>query len=87
MLQKIASASDDALLSQFEEFTFDGESYEVKLPWKAGHPNLLDNYEQACQRLMALEHLWRYCPEKRRDYTEVMRSYLENGWAEEVPEN
>ncbi|KRZ18310.1 hypothetical protein T11_16882 [Trichinella zimbabwensis] len=88
MLEENASASEDVLLARFEEeLAIDGVSYEVKLPWEPGHTNLPDNYEQACQRLMALERLWRHRPEKRRDYTEVMRSYLESGWAGEAPAN
>ncbi|KAL9967287.1 hypothetical protein ACROYT_G025484 [Oculina patagonica] len=34
---------------------FDGERYEVGLPWKRDHPHLVDNYEQAYQRLVSTE--------------------------------
>ena len=42
-----------------QKFKFDGQRYEVSLPWKEHHPPLLDNYELSCQWLTSvLMILW-----------------------------
>ena len=41
------SLDEESALSQFKKsLKFDGERYEVALPWKENHPKLRDNYKQ-----------------------------------------
>ena len=43
---------EDAVNQFNSSCRFEGERYEVSLPWKKDHPSLVDNYGQAYQRLV-----------------------------------
>ena len=65
---------------------FDGERYEVGLPWKKDHPPLVDNYGQAYQRLVSTERRLARDSEKARMYCEAVRQYIEDGHARAIDE-
>lgn len=65
---------------------FDGERYEVGLPWKKDHPPLVDNYWQAYQRLVPTERRLVKDSEKARMYCEAVSQYIEDGHARPIDE-
>ncbi|KRZ81667.1 hypothetical protein T08_12140, partial [Trichinella sp. T8] len=78
---------DQEALQRFEEgLSFDGERYEVHLPWLPRRPSLPNNFPQARRRLLAVERRLARREEEKREYTATMRQYVENGWAERAPE-
>ncbi|XP_003366727.1 zinc knuckle protein, partial [Trichinella spiralis] len=78
---------DQEALQRFEEgLSFDGERYEVHLPWLPSRPSLPNNFPQARRRLLAVERRLARCEEERLEYAAAMRQYMENGWAERAPE-
>ncbi|XP_003382158.1 putative integrase core domain protein [Trichinella spiralis] len=78
---------DQEALQRFEEgLSFDGERYEVHLPWLPSRPSLPNNFPQARRRLLAVERRLARCEEERLEYAATMRQYMENGWAERAPE-
>ncbi|KRZ81486.1 hypothetical protein T08_10859, partial [Trichinella sp. T8] len=78
---------DQEALQRFEEgLSFDGERYEVHLPWLPRRPSLPNNFPQARRRLLAVERRLARCEEEKREYAATMRQYVENGWAERAPE-
>ena len=58
--------------SVYEEFleklTYNGDHYEVHLPWKATHPPLPDNYELSERRLRSLLNRLRKEPDVMKEY-------------------
>ncbi len=51
------SDQDISALKHFEEtLSFDGNNYEVSLPWKNDTCVLKDDYNQAVKRLTCVEH-------------------------------
>ncbi|KRZ83330.1 hypothetical protein T08_6177 [Trichinella sp. T8] len=81
-----ASPDEEALQRSEEGLTFDGERYEVHLPWLPSRPSLPNNFPQARRRLLAVERRLARCEEEKREYAATMRQYVENGWAERAPE-
>ncbi|XP_003369740.1 zinc knuckle protein [Trichinella spiralis] len=63
---------------------FDGERYEVQLPWSNKESKLPNNYKQALDRLIQTERSLRRNPTKAQLYENGMKEYLENGFVEEV---
>ena len=63
---------------------FDGNRYEVGLPWKKSHPLLVDNYQQAYQRLVSIERNLSKHPEKKRMYCEAVDRYIDDGHARAI---
>ncbi|KRX69365.1 hypothetical protein T06_10207 [Trichinella sp. T6] len=87
----ILPATEDAkaepALTRFEEsVSFDGQRYSVVLLWKSGASPLRNNLEVAKRRLRSLRHRLARDPDKEREYADVIQSYLDQGWAEEVPD-
>ena len=87
--------AEDAVMSQEEEYAvaefnkglkFDGQNYEVQLPWKKDHPRLKNNYAQAVKRLESIERRLKRDPVKAEAYSTAINQYVEKGFAEEVPE-
>ncbi|KRZ15249.1 hypothetical protein T11_16503 [Trichinella zimbabwensis] len=76
----------DSKASQLFEKTvrFDGERYEVQLPWSNEESQLPNNYKQALDRLIQTERSLRRNPTKAQLYDNGMKEYLENGFVEEV---
>ncbi|KRZ75594.1 hypothetical protein T10_12369 [Trichinella papuae] len=80
-------AKSEPALTRFEEsVSFDGQRYSVGLLWKAGASPLPNNFEMAKRRLRSLRHRLAQDPEKEREYADVIQSYLDQGWAEDVPD-
>ncbi|KRY44816.1 hypothetical protein T03_16019 [Trichinella britovi] len=87
----ILPATEDAkaepALTRFEEsVSLDGQRYTVGLLWKPGASPLPNNLEVAKRRLRSLRHRLARDPDKEREYADVIQSYLDQGWAEEVPD-
>ncbi|KRY28041.1 hypothetical protein T01_6882 [Trichinella spiralis] len=87
----ILPATEDAkaepALTRFEEsVSFDGQRYSVGLLWKPGASPLPNKLEMAKRRLRSLRHRLARDPDKEREYADVIQSYLDQGWAEEVPD-
>ena len=58
-------ADEEYAMEQFEKnIAYDGERYTVGLPWKKNSPFLVDNYQQAEQRLISIEKSLKRNPEK-----------------------
>ena len=78
----------DAIALFKEGLSYDGQRYQVSIPWKRSHPELKDNYHQAVQRLKSIENNLKGDEIKRQDYSEAITQYVREGFAEEVkPEN
>ncbi|KRZ05319.1 hypothetical protein T11_2446 [Trichinella zimbabwensis] len=87
ILPSTEDAKFEPALTQFEEsVSFDGQRYSVGLLWKAGVSPLPNNFEMAKRRLRSLRHRLAQDPEKEREYADVIQSYLDQGWAEHVPD-
>ena len=67
-----------------EELTFNGERYEVKLPWKSSHPVSPDNYELSFRRLGGNLRGVRQHPEVMSEYDNVVREQMERGIIGEI---
>ncbi|KRZ75294.1 Gypsy retrotransposon integrase-like protein 1 [Trichinella papuae] len=77
--------ADSKALQLFEKTVrFDGERYEVQLPWSNEESQLPNNYKQALDRLIQTERSLRRNPTKAQLYDNGMKEYLENGFVEEV---
>ncbi|KAL1235274.1 Uncharacterized protein TSPI_04200 [Trichinella spiralis] len=76
----------DSKASQLFEKTvrFDGERYEVQLPWSNKESKLPNNYKQALDRLIQTERSLCRNPTKAQLYENGMKEYLENGFVEEL---
>ncbi|KRY01026.1 hypothetical protein T4E_5311 [Trichinella pseudospiralis] len=72
-------------LASRHDISFDGNRYSVGLLWKRGMASLPNNYATAIRRYRSLEKLLSRDPVLDQDYTTVVQSYLDNGWAEEAP--
>ncbi|KRX36004.1 hypothetical protein T05_1388 [Trichinella murrelli] len=68
-----------------ESLSFDGNRYSVGLLWKPGLASLPNNYATAIRRYRSLEKRLSRNSGLDEDYTIVIQSYLDNGWAEEAP--
>ncbi|KAG1680465.1 hypothetical protein GQR58_012386 [Nymphon striatum] len=73
----------------FEEYTsnivFDGERYEAPLLWKAESTSLINNENQAYDRLCRLERRFKHEPELRKVYAKTFQEMEDSGIIEEVP--
>ncbi|KRX62899.1 hypothetical protein T09_14382 [Trichinella sp. T9] len=87
ILPATEDAKSEPALTRFEEsVSFDGQRYSVGLLWKPGASPLPNNLEVAKRRLRSLRHRLARDPDKEREYADVIQSYLDQGWAEEVPD-
>ncbi|KFD44886.1 hypothetical protein M513_14238, partial [Trichuris suis] len=64
-----------------ETFSYDGNRYTVRLPWKA-EKSLPNNHSQAYRRLIRLEDQMQAKPEEAFAYEYGMQEYISNGWVE-----
>jgi len=69
-----------------EDLTFNGERYEVKLPWKSSHPVLPDSYELSLSRLGSNLRQLRQQPEVLSEYDNVIKDQMERGIVEDIPQ-
>ena len=67
-----------------EEVKFVNGRYEVRLPFKEGHPLIEDNYRLAVNRLSTLKKKLDKDPELLRQYDEIMKAQLKAGIIEEA---
>ncbi|KRZ01244.1 hypothetical protein T11_439 [Trichinella zimbabwensis] len=87
-LRCLAAMEDARMMEKFEEsLSFDGERYQVGLPWSGGQADLPVNIKQAMRRLTAVERRLARSDKDSSDYSSTMRQYLENGWAEPATES
>ena len=85
--EKSLPMKDDEIyaLKQFKEgLSFDGERYEVHIPWKKDHPVLKNNYNQAVRRLISVENRLKRHNTKAEDYKRAISQYVKEGFAEEI---
>ncbi|CAB4013889.1 Tyrosine- phosphatase Lar, partial [Paramuricea clavata] len=78
---KLSLEENDAVCQFKRELKFDGQRYEVSLPWRENYPELCDNYNQAVKRLE--KQLLRN-PIRAEAYKSSINQYHEKGFAEEV---
>ena len=75
-------------MQQFNEsLEFDGERYEVALPWRKDHPELKNNCNQSFKRLLIVENQLRKSEDKASSYSQAINQYVQDGYAEEVKIN
>ena len=72
---KLSLEENDAVCQFKRELKFDGQRYEVYLPWTENYPELCDNYNQAVKRLESVE---------KQLLRNSINQYHEGGFAEEV---
>ncbi|XP_015772515.1 PREDICTED: uncharacterized protein LOC107350789 [Acropora digitifera] len=75
---------EDALNQFNSSCNFNGDRYEVGLPWKKDHPPLVDNYQQAYQRLISIERNLIKHVEKKRMYCDAVNQYIDDGHARAI---
>lgn len=82
------SVEEEDTVRQFKEgLKFDGEHYEVPLPWKRDAPELKSNYYQAVKRLESTEKLLKQNSEKAEAYKNAINQYVEKGYAVEIKDD
>ena len=85
-LESIGIQSEEQ--SVYDEFkkclTYNGERYEVKLPWKESNPALPDDYGLALKRLNGLLKRLRQNPQILHMYDFVIRDQINKGIVEVV---
>ena len=66
------SVEEKDAVDQFDSScNFDGDRYEVGLPWRKDHPPSVDYYQQAYQRLVSMKRNISKNKEKKRMYCEA----------------
>jgi hypothetical protein len=76
------------VVQQFQRnVNFDGERYEVELPWKRNCPKLVNNRDIAMKRLLNIESKLSKNPEQEDMYKESINQYIKDGHAREITAN
>ena len=70
-----------------QRIRFDGQRYEVSLPWKELHPMLPDNYSLSKSRLVSLLSRLRNDPGELKEYHAAIQEQLNAGIVERVEED
>ena len=85
-LESLGIAKDEA--SVYDKFVqqirFDGNRYEVSLPWKEHHPPLPDHLDLCHKRLNSLLKRLRQTPQLLTEYDAIIRDQLDKGMVEIV---
>ena len=69
--------SSDFNLKKFEsQITFNGNKYEVPLPWKMFHKPLQDNFRNCKQRLSSLFNKIKKQPKKLKEFDDIISSQI-----------
>ena len=77
--------NEATVYDEFENsIQFNGERYEVSLPWKVSHAPLPDNYDLSLKRLVGLLKRLRQNPEILHQYDTVIREQIQRGIVESV---
>ena len=69
------------------DIVFNGQRYEVSLPWRQDCLPLSDNYESCNGRLLSLHRKLSKQPKLLNEYDKIIRDQLDAGIVERVPEN
>ena len=69
-----------------QQISFDGQRYEVGLPWKENHPHLPEHFELCSKRLTGLMRRLKQNPQLLLDYDSVIQDQLRRGIIEMVPD-
>ena len=79
--------NDDTLYDQFKEnVEFNGDRYEVALPWRDHVFSIPNNYELSLKRLKGLLRRLKHQPALFREYDKYIRDQVEGGIVEIVEE-
>ncbi|KFD67003.1 hypothetical protein M514_20869 [Trichuris suis] len=74
------------IMEKFEEsLTFDGQRYQVRLPWKT-EKNLPNNFQYAMKRKQTEKRVRKKSTDAHL-YTKAMQEYLSNDWVEAVTDH
>ena len=67
-----------------QKISFDGQRYQVSLPWRENHPPLPDNRELSQQRLLSLLRRLYQNPKLLIEYDLIIKDQLNRGIVERV---
>lgn len=67
-----------------QQISFNGERYEVSLPWKFGHQVLPDNYQLCHRRLIIVVRRFKHNPILLAEYDNIIQDQLSRGIIEVV---
>ncbi len=67
-----------------QEISFDGQRYQVSLPWKETHSPLPDNLELSHRRLLSFLKRLRQDPKLLSDYDTIIKDQMDRGIVEPV---
>ena len=74
-------------LKQFKEgLYFDGERYEVSIPWRKDHSKSKNNYNQALKRLESVENRLKN-DASAEEHSKAITQYVKEGFAEKIKSN
>ena len=83
--EKRLTKDEESAMQQFKDsLVYDGERYEVALPWREDCTGLEDNRQQAVSRLVKVEKCFQYDKEKASMYQDAINQYLKDGHAREA---
>ena len=79
--------NEESVYDKFvEDITVKNNRFEVRLPFKEGHPLIEDNFMLSLNRLKSLTKKLRKSPDVLKTYDDVIRAQLELGIIEEAKE-
>ena len=67
-----------------DQVRFNGQRYEVPLPWRDNHPAISSDYELCVNRLKSLQRKLLKEPELIREYNQIIEEQLSKGIVEKV---
>ena len=67
-----------------KQVRFNGQRYEVPLPWRDNHPAISSDYELCVNRLKSLQRKLLKEPELIREYNQIIEEQLSKGIVEKV---
>ena len=73
---------EESAMQHFKDsLVYDGERYDVALPWREDSTGLEDNRQHAVSRLVKVEKRFQYDKEKASMYQNAIKQYLKDGHA------
>lgn len=70
-----------------ESVHFNGERYEVELPWKEDRPTIPSGYKLCENRLRALQRRMLHHPELMKEHDQIIQEQTRNSIVENVPDD